>query len=80
MIYSLAELRKEIHALHEPPSRALAGIVEPLLLGSNRNISLVTKMITNMVNVAGTEAIENGSLKDVLKELKDSVGQVLNKQ
>ena len=74
---SSKELRREIGALHEPPRRVLKGAVASLLKGSGRDAQLVSAMIAQMVQAAGTLAMGSDDVAGVARELKRSVRSVL---
>jgi AcrR family transcriptional regulator len=72
------ELRKEIGMLHELPRAVLESSVEELLKGTARDARLVSAMITGMVQQAGSLAMQNDNAADVARELKMSVGKLLD--
>jgi AcrR family transcriptional regulator len=74
---SSKELRREIGALHEPARRVLKGAVANLLKGSGRDPQLVSAMIAQMVQAAGTLAMDSDDVDGVARELKRSVRSVL---
>jgi AcrR family transcriptional regulator len=74
---SSRELRREIGALHEPARRVLKGAVASLLKGSGRDPQLVSAMIAQMVQAAGTLAMGSDDVAGVGRELKRSVRSVL---
>jgi AcrR family transcriptional regulator len=72
-----SELRKEITALHEPPSRVLLNAVRQLLEGSGRDAQLITAMISSMVQSAAGIAIQTKSGDACVEELQRSVSRIL---
>ncbi len=72
------ELRKEMGALHAPPGDVLSTAVCQLMSGSRRDVPAICAMITGMVQSAGGLAMENNRTRSVAKELKTSVGLILD--
>ena len=72
------DLRKEIGILHELPRAVLESSVEELLKGTARDARLVSAMITGMVQQAGSLAMKRDNAADVARELKLSVGKLLD--
>lgn len=74
---SSKELRREIGALHGPLRRVLEVAVAVLLEGSGRDPKLISAMIANMVQAAGTLAMDSADVEGIGQELKRSVRSVL---
>lgn len=72
------ELRKDIGLLHEPPRAVLESAVAELLEGTGRNASIVSTMISGMMQHAGALAMEADRVESVARELKKSVRNILN--
>ena len=71
------DLRKEINALHEPPTRVLKNAVKQVLEGSGRNPDLVSAMIASMVQSAAGIAMKADSSDVYVDELRRSVSGIL---
>ena len=69
-------LRKDIMALHQPPNQVLRAAVQQLLAEDHRDPALVSEMIAGMLRAAA--AMPVGDSAAVIKELKASVGRVLD--
>jgi AcrR family transcriptional regulator len=72
------ELRKEISALHEPPTRVLRVAVEEVIEGSGRDARLITAMISSMVRSAACIAMETELSDAHISELRHSVSSILS--
>ena len=72
------ELRKEMGALHEPPGEVLSTAVTELMKGTGRDVSAICAMISGMVQSAGALAMESNRTTSIARELKDSVGKILD--
>jgi len=71
------ELRKEISALHEPPTRVLQNALEQVLEGSGRDAQLIAVMISSMVQSAAGIAMEADCGDAFIEELRHSVNRIL---
>jgi AcrR family transcriptional regulator len=71
------ELRKEISALHEPPTRVLKNALEQVLEGSGRDAQLIAVMISSMVQSAAGIAMEADCGDAFIEELRHSVNRIL---
>lgn len=72
------ELRQEMGVLHEPPREVLKTAVAELMAGTDRDVRAICEMISGMVQSAGTLAIENSRTASIARELKKSVGKILD--
>ncbi|MDJ0926758.1 MAG: helix-turn-helix domain-containing protein [Gammaproteobacteria bacterium] len=72
------ELRQELSALHEPPNQVLRTAVDELLEGTGRDAELVSAMISSILRSAAAVALRGGDSVAAIKELKTSVGRILD--
>lgn len=72
------ELRQEIGAVHEPPGEVLNAAVAQLMPGSGRDVRAICAMISGMVQAAGALAMESNHNRSITRELKYSVGKILD--
>jgi len=72
------ELRQELSALHEAPREALKKAVTQLMTGTGRDVQAVCALISGMVQAAGTLAMESNLTESISRELKSSVGRILD--
>jgi AcrR family transcriptional regulator len=72
------ELREEIGALHEPPGDVLNVAVTEFMKDTQRDVSAICVMIAGMVQSAGGLAMESNRAMSVARELKNSVGKILD--
>ena len=72
------ELRAEIGALHEPPGDVLNAAVTEFMKDTQRDVSAICVMIAGMVQSAGGLAMESNRAMSVARELKNSVGKILD--
>jgi AcrR family transcriptional regulator len=73
-----AELRQEMGAVHEPPGEVLNAAVAQLMTGSGRDVRAICAMISGMVQAAGALAMESNRARSITRELKHSVGKILD--
>lgn len=72
------ELRQEIGALHEPPDDVLNAAVTEFMKNTQRDVPAICVMIAGMVQSAGGLAMERNRATSVARELKNSVGKILD--
>lgn len=72
------ELRQEMGALHEPPREVLKTAVIELMAGADRDVRAICEMISGMVQSAGTLAMDSSGTASIARELKNSVGKILD--
>jgi AcrR family transcriptional regulator len=72
------ELFQEIGVLHEPPREVLKTAVTQLMEGTRRDVKVICEMISGMVQSAGTLAMEGSRTEGIVRELKNSVGKILD--
>jgi AcrR family transcriptional regulator len=72
------ELRQEMGVLHEPPREVLTAAVAQLMKGTRRDVQAICAMISGMVQSAGALAMESERTADIARELKISVGKILD--
>lgn len=72
------EFRQEMGALHEPPREVLKAAVARLMKGTGRDVQTICAMISGMVQSAGTLAMESERAAAIARELKISVGKILD--
>ncbi|MDH3509269.1 MAG: TetR/AcrR family transcriptional regulator [Gammaproteobacteria bacterium] len=72
------ELRQEMGAVHEPPGEVLNAAVAQLMTGSGRDVRAICAMISGMVQAAGALAMESSRARSITRELKHSVGKILD--
>jgi AcrR family transcriptional regulator len=73
-----AELRQQMGAVHEPPGEVLNAAVAQLMTGSGRDVRAICAMISGMVQAAGALAMESNRARSITRELKHSVGKILD--
>lgn len=72
------EFRQEMGALHEPPREVLKAAVARLMKGTGRDVQTICVMISGMVQSAGALAMESERAAAIARELKISVGKILD--
>jgi AcrR family transcriptional regulator len=72
-----AESRQEISALHEPLRSVLETSAAELLKDTQREVKILTAMISGMVQSAGALAMQEDSAEAVKIELRKSVRKIL---
>lgn len=72
------ELRQQMGAVHEPPGEVLNAAVAQLMTGSGRDVRAICAMISGMVQAAGALAMESNRARSITRELKHSVGKILD--
>lgn len=72
------ELRQEMGALHEPPGEVLNNAVATILRDTGRDVPAICTMISGMVQSAGALAMEKSDTASIARELKNSVGRILD--
>jgi hypothetical protein len=65
-------------AVHEPPGEVLNAAVAQLMTGSGRDVRAICAMISGMVQAAGALAMESNRARSITRELKHSVGKILD--
>ncbi len=71
------DFRRQISALHEPPAQVLRRALDELFANTNRDVALMSAMITSMVHAAASRAMETGQQSAVLAQVSAAVRQVL---
>jgi hypothetical protein len=71
------ELHQQLAELHEPPAKILRHALEQLLAGTDRDIELLTKMITSMVQSVAGLAMGKKNSRGYVDELQFSVQRIL---
>ncbi len=72
-----ADFRREISALHEPPAQVLRRALDELFANTDRDVALMSAMITGMVHAAAARAMETEQEVEVLAQVSAAVRQVL---
>jgi AcrR family transcriptional regulator len=72
------ELGQEMVALHEPSGEVLKKAVADLINDTERDVQTICVMISGMVQSAGALAMESNRAPSIARELKKSVGKILN--
>ena len=74
---SSSELRSEIMALHNVPNAVLDQAICEAVRGTDRDPTLLARMIAGMVQAAARLAIDSGESTAITRQLKDSVAAIL---
>lgn len=70
-------LQKKIRGLHIPPRRALSKALEQVLAGTDRDVEVVTAMISSMVQAAAGVAMRSQDTARCREELRSAISRVL---
>jgi AcrR family transcriptional regulator len=74
---SAPELRREIMVLHKLPNEVLEAALEQLPRNRRRDVTLLSAMISGMVEATATQAIRGGNKNAVKRELRRAVEKIL---
>ena len=72
------DLRQEMGALHEPPGDVLNAALVQLIKDQRRDVPAICAMIMGMVQSAGALAMNSKHTNSIARELKNSVGKIID--